>query len=123
MRIQSICLLFLLAPCLRLAHAQGTLPTFQHAAGQGSYTMAGRDPAQGGTTTIPVVLVPVTLSFEARKTAGKPFIMDAAPDILRVLRSPIFSKFDFASGGATQYADALLRSTFPKAEEMAYAAR
>ena len=116
MRIQSICLLFLLAPCLRLAHAQGTVPTFQHASGQSSYTLAGRDPAQGGTTTIPTVLVPVTLSFEARKTAGKHFIMDAAPDVPRVLRSPVFSKFDFPSGGATQYADALLRTTFPKAE-------
>src|SRR5260370_4216599 len=116
MRIQSICLLLLLAPCLRLAHAQSTVPTFQHTAGQGSYTMVGRDPAQGGTTTIPTVLVPVTLSFEARKTAGKPFLMDAAPDVPRLLRSPVFSKFAFPSGGATQYADPLLPTTFPKAE-------
>src|SRR5260370_20842020 len=116
MRIQSLCLFFLLAPCLRLAHAQSTVPTFQHTAGQGSYTLVGRDPAQGGTTTIPTVLVPLTLSFDARKTAGKPFIMDAAPDIPHVLRSPVFSKFAFSSGGATQYADALLRTTFPKAE-------
>ena len=78
--------------------------------------LVGRDPAQGGTTTIPTVLVPVTLSFEARKTAGKPFIMDAAPDVPRVLRSPVFSRFDFPSGGTTQYADAMLRTTFPKAE-------
>src|SRR5260370_693943 len=115
MRIQSLCLL-LLAPCLRPACAQSTVPTFQHTIAQGSYTLVGRDPAQGGTTTIPTVLVPITLSFEARKTAGKPFIMDAAPDVPRLLRSPVFSKFDFPSGGATQYADALLRTTFPKAE-------
>ena len=92
------------------------MPTFQHAAGQGSYTLVGRDPAQGGATTIPTVLVPVTLSFDAKKTAGKPFVMDAAPDVPRVLRSPVFSKFAFPSGGTTQYADAMLRTTFPKAD-------
>src|SRR5450756_161590 len=116
MRIKSICLLFLLVLPLHFAHAQTTVPTFQHAAGQGSYTFVGRDPAQGGTTTIPTVLVPVTLSFDAKKTAGKPFPMDAAPDVPRVLRSPVFSKFAFPSGGTTQYADAMLRTTFPKAE-------
>jgi chitinase len=116
MRIKSICLLFLLVLPLHVAHAQGTVPTFQHAVGQGSYTLVGRDPARGGTTTIPIVLVPITLSFEAKKTAGKPFIMDAAPDVPRVLRSPVFSKFAFPSGGTTQYADAMLRTTFPKAD-------
>ena len=116
MRIKSICLLFLLVLRLHCAHAQGTVPTFQHAVGQGSYTLVGRDPARGGTTTIPIVLVPITLSFEAKKTAGKPFIMDAAPDVPRVLRSPVFSKFAFPSGGTTQYADAMLRTTFPKVD-------
>jgi len=113
MRINSTYLLFLLP--LHLARAQGTVPTFQHSSGQGSYTLAGGDPVQGGTTTIPTVLVPITLSFDAKKTAGKPFVMDAAPDVPRVLRSPVFSKFAFPSGGATQYADAMLRTTFPKA--------
>src|SRR5664279_4783453 len=116
MRIKSICLLFLLVLPLQFACAQSTVPTFQHAAGQGSYTLVGRDPAQGGTTTIPTVLVPITLSFDAKKTAGKPFVMDAAADVPRVLRSPVFSKFAFPSGGATQYADAMLRTTFPKAD-------
>jgi chitinase len=115
MRINSICLLFLLVPSQHFGRAQGTVPTFRHAAGQGSYTLAGRDPAQGGATTIPAVLVPITLSFEAKKTGGRPFIMDAVPDVPRVLRSPAFSKFAFASGGTTQYADAMLRTTFPGA--------
>jgi chitinase len=113
MRIQ---LILLLALPVAEAHAQGTVPTFQHAAGQASYTLAGRDPAQSGVTTIPTVLVPVTLSFDSKKTAGKPFAMDAAPDAARVLRSPVFSKFAFPSGGTTQYADALLRTTFPKTD-------
>ena len=109
-------LLFLLVLPLHLAHAQGTVPTFQLALGPGSYTLAGHDPAQGGTTTIPTVLVPVTLSFDAKKTDGKPFLLDATPDVPRVLRSPVFSAFAFPSGGTTQYADAMLRTTFPKAD-------
>jgi chitinase len=116
MRIKSICLIFLFVLLLHSAHAQGTVPTFKHTAGQGSYTLVGRDPAQGGTTTIPTVLVPLTLSFDGKKIAGRPFVMDAAADVPRVLRSPVFSKFAFASGGTTQYADAMLRTTFPKVE-------
>ncbi|MGD0778606.1 MAG: glycosyl hydrolase family 18 protein, partial [Candidatus Solibacter sp.] len=116
MRIKPICVLFLLVVWEHFACAQGTVPTFQFAAGQGSYTLFGRDPAQGGTTTIRTVLVPITLSFDAKKTAGKPFLMDAAQDVPSVLRSPVFAKFAFPSGGATQYADAMLRATFPKAD-------
>jgi hypothetical protein len=58
---------------------------------------------------IPTVLVPITLSFE-----GKSIQMDAAPDVSRILKSPVFSNFPFSSGKKTQYADALLRATFPK---------
>jgi chitinase len=116
MRIRSVSLLFLLVLPLRDARAQGAVPTFHYAAGQGSYTLAGLDPARGGSTTIPTVLVPITLAFEAKKTAGQPFVMDAAPDVARVLRSPVFSNFAFPTGGTTQYADAMLRTTFPKAE-------
>ena len=116
MRIKSVCLLLLSALSLQIAHAQGTVPTFVHNVGQGSYTLVGRDSVQGGTTTIPTVLVPVTLSFEAKKTDGKLHVMDAAADVPHILRSPIFSKFAFSLDNDTQYADALLRTTFPKAE-------
>jgi chitinase len=98
------CLLF-----AGLALAQGTVPTFQ----QNSYTLVGGDPAKGGSTTIPTVLVPVTLTFEAKKS----LVMDAAPDVPRVLRSPVFASFAFPLGGKTQYVDAMLRATFPKAED------
>jgi hypothetical protein len=101
---------------LHLAHAQGTVPTFAHAAGEGSYTLVGSDPARGGTTSISTVLVPISLSFEAKPTGGRPFVMDAGPDVARVRHSPVFHKFAFPSGGTTQYADAMLRSTFPKAD-------
>ena len=115
MRIKSLSLLFLLALPLPLARAQGTVPTFQRTVGTGTYTLAGRDPSQGGITNIPTVLVPIALSFETKKAGGKPFVMDAGRDVNGILQSPIFSKFDFPSGGNTQYADALLRSTFPSA--------
>src|SRR5262249_14361118 len=111
MRIKSICLLFPLYLSLHFAHAQGTVPTFGHSTSQGSYTLAGRDPQQVGTTTIPTVLVPIELSFDAKKTAGKPFVVSASTDTSDVLRSPIFSSFANASGNTTQYADAMLRST------------
>jgi chitinase len=115
MRIKSLTLLFLFVLPLPLACAQGTVPTFKYTIGQSTYTLVGRDPAEGGVTTIPTVLVPVKLSFEAKKVAGKPFIMDASPHVYGVLHSPIFSKFEFPSGGKTQYADAMLRTTFPSA--------
>ncbi len=94
---------------LPLARAQGTVPTFQRHMGDASFTLAGRDPSQGGVTTIGTLLVPVTLSFESRQ-------LDAAPDTEGVLGSPVFSNFPFPSGGRTQYADAMLRSIFPKQE-------
>ncbi len=109
--MKSIHLLFLLALPLPWTYAQGTVPTFQVTVGRGSYTLVGRDPALGGITTIPTLLVPIRLLFEAKR-----FMMDATPDIPRVRLSPVFSRFDFPSGGKTQYADAMLRTTFPKAE-------
>jgi chitinase len=116
--MRSLILSFLFPAILALpsVQAQNTIPTFRHAVGQSSYVLVGRDPVPGGTTTIPTVLAPVTLSFEAKKTAGKSFVLDATPDIRRLLRSPVFSPFAFPSGGATQYGDALLRTTFPQAE-------
>ncbi len=84
--------------------------------GQAKYVLVGDSPALGGSTTISVTLVPVTLAFEAKKTGGKAFVMDAAADIPRVLDSPVFSNFRFPRGGTTQYVDAMLRTTFPAAD-------
>jgi chitinase len=116
MRTKLICLLVLPVMVSTVSRAQGTVPTFQYAAGQSSYTLAGGDPGRGSTTTIPTVLVPITLLFDAKRTAGKPFAMDAAPDATRILQSPVFARFAFPTGGTTQYADAMLRTTFPKTE-------
>jgi chitinase len=116
MKINPRYLFLLLVVSSSSAQAQGTVPTFTHAVGPNTYTLLGREPANAQTTTIPVVLVPIHLSFEAKKTAGKPFVMDAAMDVPRILRSPIFSRFSFAFGNHTQYADAMLRTTFPQAK-------
>lgn len=110
MQIRSFQLLSFLT--LRLALAQGTVPTFEYSVGQAKYVLVGGDPARGGTTTVPTVLVPVTLAFESKKIAGRPYIMQAEPDVVRILDSPVFSNFRFPRGGTTQYADAMLRTTF-----------
>jgi chitinase len=115
MSIKPLCALLLSVLSLPAALAQGTVPTFQQTVGSSTYTLAGSDPAKGATTTIPTVLVPVTLSFETKQVAGRPFTMDASTDVAAVLHSPVFAKFAFSSGNTTQYADAMLRTTFPKA--------
>jgi chitinase len=112
--MRKLCMwLFIFCALSCSASGQGTAPTFQYRTSNLSYTLAGRDPAQGGTTVIPVVLVPITLSFEAGRTHGSPSIMDAAPDVQRILRSPVFARFPFGPAGNTQYADAMLRTMFP----------
>ena len=60
-------------------------------------------------TTIPTLIVPLALAFPGN------VVLDAGPDVPRLLHSPVFSKFAFGSGGSTQYADAMLRATFPQA--------
>ena len=99
------------------AQAQGTVPVFTHTEGQSQYSLAGRDPSLGGVTTIPTVLVPITLSFDAKNIACKHVVLDARPEVSRILHSPVFSKFAFSSTASTQYADAMLRATFPAAKD------
>jgi hypothetical protein len=108
-RIKILCLLLLLSLSIRPSHAQGTVPTFTRAIAGSTYTLAGHDPASSGTTTIPTVLVPITLTFEG----SKPAQMNATADVQSILKSPIFTRFAFAPGNKTQYADGLLRATFP----------
>lgn len=86
---------------------------FTHTEGQSQYSLAEHDPSLGGVTTIPTVLVPITLSFDTKNIAGKHVVLDARPELSRVLHSPVFSKFAFSSTESTQYADAMLRATFP----------
>jgi len=94
-----------------VGYGQGTAPTFRYHTSHGLVMLAGQDPAQGGTTVIPTLLVPVRLEFDARWAADKPLSLDVARDVPQVLHSPVFSKGTFGAEGTTQYADAMLRAT------------
>jgi chitinase len=111
MKFSHFLLILVVAVAGEAGYGQGTAPTFRYSAGQTSVTLPGRDPAQSGTTVIPAVLVPVRLEFDAKQVAGKPMTLDAAADVPRVLRSPVFAKAAFGAGGPTQYMDAMLRAT------------
>ena len=105
-------LLLVLLLSLPQMHAQGTAPTFTHTLATANYTLLGQDPSHNTTTTISTVLVPITLTFAARPADN---VMDAAGDVTDVLRSPIFTSYPFSPDNHTQFADALLRATFPHA--------
>lgn len=111
MKISSLLQIAFFVLASAVGYGQGTAPTFRYDTGHGVVTLPGRDPAQGGTMVIPTVLVPVRLQFESSQSAGKPLTLDAAQDVPRVLRSPIFSKAAFGEAAPTQYVDAMLRAT------------
>lgn len=94
------------------AQALKSAPTFSGsfttAGKEYNYTIAGRAPESGGTTTIPAILVPLTLRFEGRVNTK---VIAAAPVVAKVIASPIFQKFPFATGD-TQYGDAVQRAQF-----------
>lgn len=113
---------WLIALCFTgpILFAQGlqTVPTFagtfETNGKQYTYRMAGGNPEAGGTTTIPTVLVPVSLSFEAgAKRTGRAAGGNAERAVQQVLRSPIFQAIDFPNG-KTQYGDAVMRAQFHK---------
>jgi chitinase len=89
-----------------------TVPTFSRSftanGKQYSYTIAGRRPELGGTTTIPTVIVPLALSFE---TVPKAQAVLSRAKLTEVLDSPVFQKFPFSTGN-TQYGDAVQRAQF-----------
>src|SRR6185437_15015936 len=101
MRIVRFSLLALFVLAGELGYGQGTAPTFRFDSGNGAVTLPGRDPAQGGTTVIPTTVVAVRLQYESMPTTGKPVALDAAADVPRVLRSPIFSNVAFGAENTT----------------------
>jgi chitinase len=112
MRIAALSLVVFVVLAGGVGFGQGTAPTFRYTTKHGQVTLPGRDPAQGGTTGIATVLVPVRLQFDATRNASGPLTLDAARDVPSVLRSPVFSKAAFEAGEPpTQYMDAMLRAT------------
>lgn len=108
--LQRLFLFFLLLSLGGRASSQ--VPTFRRATQVRDITVVGRDPAQGGATVIPTLVVPVTLNFESRTIASKSVSLMATGDVRPLLQSPIFVPFRFNGGEAEQYADAVLRATF-----------
>lgn len=92
-----------------LASAQ-TVPTFQYTATSAKYTLVGQPPSSNASTNISTLVVPVALAFES------PAVTVDTGDLRPLLQSPVFKPFAFPGGSATQYADALLRTTFPNAK-------
>ncbi len=99
----------------------GTLPTwngsFSYQGTQYSYTMVGTSPTGGGSTAVPVYLIPVKITIGSA-------VYDPSAVLDSVLASPIFCTasgsnqcaIDFMSGGhdfgVTQYLDAYQRANF-----------
>jgi chitinase len=121
--IAAVCLTLGVVLVFGLKAAQGPLadnavsvPTFTKsftAAGkQYTYRVVGRNPELGGTTTISTVVVPVSFIFDSyRNQAGKNIVISADPVVPKVVQSPIFQKFKFATG-TTQYGDSVQRAQF-----------
>ena len=72
---------------LQRAHAQGTIPTFEHSTSQGLLHARGPRPNTGREHHHLHCARSHRVLLRREKTAGKPFIMDAAADVLPVLRS------------------------------------
>ncbi|HEX9254661.1 MAG TPA: hypothetical protein VF938_03920 [Candidatus Angelobacter sp.] len=109
-----------LSPDARAALKEGrifSVPSFSGSfAWQGTnypYTIVGGKPQAGGTTEVPVQLIPISLLFEEyADESGSPLILGPAQVIPRVLSSPNFSDAQYATGVTTQFADAVQRAQF-----------
>lgn len=106
-------------PALAAPPQFSTVPTFTRSFNVSGkvYTVhvAGRAPEQGGTTTIPVVLVPLSLSFQQPGHGEeKTRVLEPGAAVDKVVESPIFKPYAFATG-VTQYGDAVQRAEFAKA--------
>jgi len=76
-----------------------------------AFNIVGTDPSLGAnTTTIPVVIVPIKLTFP------NSVVLDGTNQVPAVMNSPIFQTADFTTGGVdigvTQFGDAIQRAEF-----------
>lgn len=89
-----------------------TLPSWKrHFAVDGqdySYRFVGRRPESATTTAIPTLIVPIRVNVP-----DKSVVFDATPIVAHIVSSPLFSPT--LTGGARQFADAMLRAEFPTA--------
>jgi hypothetical protein len=79
------------------------------------YTLLGGAPADGGTTVIPTVIVPIRLTVSDYSVDGKhPLVLDGTKAVASMLASPIFQASAWPAGNL-QFEDAMLRTEFPTA--------
>ncbi len=111
------------APAPSSSEQAAHLQTFTTTLSGISITMVGADPTQpgAGTSMIPVVILPIRLSFPASATTLSPedaACGDTVPALTRFVDSPIFQAVDWndATGfaGNTQFADAFQRANLFK---------
>ncbi len=84
------------------------------------YNMVGQAPSTGKSTTTPVFIIPVVLSFKGSKgtTTFSPLtkLKNGQTAVTSTTSSPIYNNLDFKSGGVdmgtTQYVDAFQRGNF-----------
>lgn len=82
------------------------------------FTMAGGDPALGGTTSLNAPIIPVSLDLldydgRVRVVDGRPLHYSVQPFVRAVVNSPVFQNMDYSSSDApTQFADAVQRAEF-----------
>jgi hypothetical protein len=76
------------------------------------FTMVGRPPERGETTSVETQLIPISMFFEGVvDKQGNPIILDAAPLIDSLRNSPNFRRAVYRSG-FTQFGDAIQRAEF-----------
>jgi hypothetical protein len=76
------------------------------------YTMVGSKPQSGGSTEVPVQIVPISMFFEEFVDEnGSPIVIDPSPVMPRIQASPNFRTAQYQNG-VMQFADAVQRAQF-----------
>lgn len=76
------------------------------------FTVVGRDPKIGQTTTVPTQIIPISLFFEGyADDRGNPIVLDVTSNLNAIANSPSFRFAQYPSGD-TQFADAVQRAQF-----------
>lgn len=86
--------------------------TFAYRSTTFPYSVVGRNPKNGQTTTIPTQIIPISLFFEGYVDEnGKPIVLDVASSLATIINSPNFRTAQYPSG-YTQFGDAVQRAEF-----------
>ena len=81
------------------------------------FEMVGRPPERGDTTIVSAPIIPVVVDLlgpdgKVAVFQGRPLTLDPSQFVKPVLQSPMFEPFPYATGGFTQFNDAMFRTEF-----------